>query len=134
MSLADAPPPLLGAFLRRFEQQLVVNGEDHPRAAAGHGRQRGVDVDHRALQDVGGGALDREVDGDALGFAAHLPVAAVQVGHQPAPPEHRLDDAGLARLVEQVVDELRAPREAGEVGVDERLRLLRARRRCPWPA
>ena len=33
----------------------------------GGSRERRVHVDHRALQDVGGGALDRHVDGDALG-------------------------------------------------------------------
>ena len=30
----------VGGFLRRFEQQLVVDGEDHAGAAAGDGRQR----------------------------------------------------------------------------------------------
>ena len=38
--------------LRHLEQQLVVDGEDHPRL--GVRRERGVDVDHRALHDVGG--------------------------------------------------------------------------------
>ena len=96
--------------------------------------QRRVDVDHRALEDVGGAALDRDVDRVALRAGADLAVAAGQIGHQPPPAEHRLHDAGLARGREQVVDEGAHRREAGEIGVDELLRRLLRRRRCPWPA
>ena len=87
----------VGGLLRRLEQQLVVDGEDHARAAAGDGRERGVDVDHRLLQDVGRRALDRHVDGGAFGGGADLAVAVVQIGHQAAPAEHRLHRAGLRR-------------------------------------
>ncbi len=93
-----------------------------PPAIAGSAR---VDVDHRALQDVGGGALNRQVDGDRARRArADLAVAAGQLRHQPAPPEQRLHHAARARLVERAVDEGAHRREAGEVGVDELLRRL----------
>ena len=73
--------------------------------------ERGVDVDHRALHDVGGRALNRQVDGHALGGRAELEVAAVQLRHQPPPPVHRLHDAGRARLFERAVDERADARE-----------------------
>ena len=57
----------LGFAFRRFEEQLVVDGEDHARAQAVR-RQRGVQVDHRALEDVGRRALDRHVHRLALGL------------------------------------------------------------------
>ncbi len=83
-----------------------------------------MDVDHRALEDVGRRALNRQVDRLALGAAANLAVPARQLRHQPPPAEHRLHDAGRARFVERVVDERADRREAGEVGVDEVLRRL----------
>ena len=62
----------------------------------------------------------------ALGAGANLAVAAGQIRHQPPPAEHRLDDAGLARGRQQVVDERADGGEAREVGVDELLRRLLA--------
>ena len=94
--------------------------------ASGMRRERGVDVDHRALHDVGGGALNRQVDRHALGRRADLAVAAGQLRHQPPPSVHRLHDAGGARLLERAIDERADAREAGEVGVDELLRRLLA--------
>ena len=120
--LADDLRDLLGARLRHLEQQLVVDREDHPRI--GLRRERGVDLDHCALHDVGGRALNRQVDRDALRGESNLAVAAVQLGHQPPPPVHRLHDAGRARLLERPVDEGADAREPGEVGVDELLRRL----------
>ena len=65
---------------RRFEEQLVVDREDHPaRPPASVGSAR-VHVDHRLLQDVGGGALNRQVHGHALGGAADLAVLVVDSG------------------------------------------------------
>ena len=58
--------------------------------------------------------------------AADLAVPAGQVGHQAAAAEHRLHDAGLARASSSRPSMKRADRrEAGEVRVDELLRLLR---------
>ena len=42
--------------------------------------ERRVHVDHRALQDVGGGALDRHVHRDALGAGADLALRLVSSG------------------------------------------------------
>ena len=44
-----------------------------------------MDADHRQLHDVGRGALDDRVDGQALAQRAHLPVARSQLGDLPAP-------------------------------------------------
>ena len=95
-----------------------MDGQDHP----GAGRQGGVHVDHRALQDVGRAALDRHVHRDALGRAPELAVAAGDLRHAPAAVEHRGHDAGLARRVERPVEVRADGREPFEVRVDERLR------------
>ena len=39
-----------------------------------------VDADHGQLDQVGGGALQRRVDGGALGESAHVGILAVDVG------------------------------------------------------
>ena len=102
-----------------------MHGENHARPGAGLAarvRERGVDVDHRALENVGRGALDRHVDRGALGRHADLAVAAVQLGHQPPPPEHGFHYSSPPRFLDGRVDVAAHLGEAGEVGVDERLR------------
>ena len=59
---------------RHLEQQLVVDLEQRPRAEAA-GAQPLVEPDHRDLDDVGGGALDRHVDGHPLAGGAQGRVA-----------------------------------------------------------
>ena len=112
-------------LLRRLEQQFVVHGEDHARAAAGDAPAAPRARRSSPLEDVGGGALDRHVDGVALGGRADLAVAAVQT---PAPAGGGRTSSSRrrsrARVVERAVDEGAHAREAGEVGVDELLRLL----------
>src|SRR3546814_8416728 len=49
---------------------LVVHLQQHARAELRF-LQRRRHADHRPLDDVGGGALDRRVDGSALGETAH---------------------------------------------------------------
>ena len=49
------------------------------RARVAQRRERVVQIDHRALEDVGGRALDRHVHGDALGGRAQHAVAAQDV-------------------------------------------------------
>jgi hypothetical protein len=107
----------------RFEQQFVVHREDHPRARV-RGSERRIDVDHRALEDVGRRALDGQVHGDALGGRAICPLRLVSSGTSRRRPNMRLDDAGAARLLERLIDVGAHARKAREVGVDELLRRL----------
>ena len=83
-----------------------------------------MDIDHRLLQDVRRGALDRHVDGFAFGRRSDHAVLARQLRHESSTPRERPDDARGARLGQGSVDELTHRRETGEVGVDERLRVL----------
>jgi hypothetical protein len=73
------------------------------RARAG---QQGVDADHGQLDEVGGGALQRRVDGGALGEPARVGITAGHVRDGPAAPEqgghvtvapHPLDGSGRFR-------------------------------------
>ena len=50
---------------RTFEQQLVVDLQDQAGVETACG-DRAMTADHRDLDDVGGGALDHGVDGEAL--------------------------------------------------------------------
>ncbi len=99
-----------------------MHREDH--AGLRRRRERGVDVDHRALEDVGGRALNRQIDGDALGLRPILKVLASQFVHQPPASVHRLHDTGNTRFFKREIDELAHPREAGEIRIDEFLRGL----------
>ena len=68
--------------------------------------ERRVEVDHRALEDVGGGALDRHVHRDALGRRSHHAVAVVDV-RAPARrrPNSVVTTPGLARVGDGAVEE-----------------------------
>ena len=61
-------------------------------------QQRG-DADHGEFDHVGGGALDGGVDGGALGVAAEVLVAGIEVGEIAAAAAEGFDVAGLAGLV-----------------------------------
>ena len=56
-------------------------------------RQRGGHADHGAADDVGGGALDRRVDGGALGPAAKARNLGIDLADMDAPPEQGFDKA-----------------------------------------
>ena len=86
--------------------------------------QRVVGVDHRDLDDVGGGALDDGVDREPLAEAAHLPVAGADLRDLAAAAEQRRHVAVLLGLRDRVLHELRDGGEALQVAVDELLRLL----------
>ena len=92
-------PPLVGLVARHLEQQFVVDGQDHPRAAAACAPvlERPVDVDHRPLQDVRRGSLDRQVDRHPLGGRrAPARSGLVSSGTRRRLSEQRLHDAGSA--------------------------------------
>ena len=56
-----------------------------------------VDIDHRALDDVGGSALHRRIDGGALGGLAQHAVAGMNIGQVEAATKQGLDIAFLVR-------------------------------------
>ena len=80
-------------------------------------------VDHRALDDVGGGALHRRVDRGALGAGAQALVAGVDVLQVQAAAEHGFDIALLARLLARALHEIAHAGIAREVQRDVVLRL-----------
>ena len=110
---------------RRFENELVVDLEE--KADAGELRgERGVEGEHRLLDEVRGRALERRVHRHALGVRADVVVAVVEARNRADAPEDRLGAARRARFLEDRVEAGPDPREAVEVGRDELLR-LRAR-------
>src|SRR5690349_3649526 len=107
---------------RALEEQLVVDLQDRARPHALRG-ERLVRAHHRDLDDVGGGALDDRVDGQPLAELARLPVAGADLGDLAAAAEQRRDVAVLLGLLDRVLHELRDGGEAGQIAVDELLRL-----------
>ena len=83
-----------------------------------------MDRDHRDLDDVRVRALHAEVDRDALAEAARLAVRGAELGHRPAAAEQARRVPVLRRLRDRPRDERLHLREAREVRVDVRLRLL----------
>src|SRR5271165_973670 len=106
-----------------FEDQFVVDLEQHARLQVALA-QVGVDADHGQLDEVGCGALQRSVNGGALGEAAQVPVLAEHVGERTDASEERGDLKLAARLLEGAVDELAHACVLFEVGVDEALGLF----------
>jgi hypothetical protein len=100
-----------------------VHSQNHARRGEGF-RKRAVDVDHRAFQNVGRGSLNGQVDRDTLGGGADLAIPTRDFRHRPPAAEHRLDDAGLPRVLERLIDVAAHLREAGKVRLDELLRRL----------
>ena len=83
---------------REVEDEFVVDLEQHLRLVRFF-PQQGVDADHGEFDHVGGGALDGGVDGGALGVAAEVLVAGVEVGEIAAAAGEGFDVTGLAGLV-----------------------------------
>ena len=91
---------------------------------AARARAVGVDANHRDLDQVGRGALQRRVDRGALGKTAQVEVLAVDVGDRPHPAEQRRDFLIAARLLQRAVDELAHAAVLLKISVDEVLGLL----------
>ncbi len=83
-----------------------------------------MEVDHGLLDEVGRGALHGGIHGLPLRLHPDLEVLGPEVGQAPQPAEQGAHVAGLPGLRDRVVDEPPHRRIAGEVGHDERLRLL----------
>ena len=88
MFALDQLAQVLHLVRRRFEDEFVVDLEQH-RALESAAHELVVDADHRQLDEVRGGALQRRVHGGALGEAALVGVAAVHVGDGPHAAEQR---------------------------------------------
>ena len=107
-----------GGFIGgNFEEQFVVDLQDHARFELALG-ELAVDGDHGQLDEVGGGALQRRVDGGALGEAALIGIAALDVGNGTDAAEERAHDARLARGFQSLFDERFHAGVAREVAVD----------------
>ena len=110
---------------RCLEDQLIVDLQQHARLQA-LAAQPAQHVEHGQLDQVRGRALDLHVDRLALGLVALL------IPSRPGSPPGRSAAAGpgswsrsrcFAASFQQTRLILQHPRIAGEVGVDERLRL-----------
>src|ERR1700728_263911 len=68
-------------------------------------RAPGIDRDHGALDDVGGGALHRRVDGAALGVLLGLFVAGADIRQVQTPSVDSLDITSVAGALARLVHE-----------------------------
>ncbi len=96
--------------------------QEHPRAETRVG-ERARQADHRALDDVGGGALDRGVDRRALAERPAARLLRLDLRQVDPPAEQRLDVAVLLGEGLLGVHEAFDRRVALEIGVDVALRL-----------
>ena len=101
-----------------FEHELVVDGEEHPRAAAGF-FQRVVELDHRELEHVGRRPLHRGVLRHALPHLADAEVVGRELGDLAPPAEDRGGVATLLRLTHRLGHVGLHVGEALEVGVED---------------
>ena len=84
-----------------------------------------MDADHRDLDDVGGTPLDRRVECHPLGGPSALP-PPVEVGQVAAAAVDRGGVLVATSRVDDVVEVVANPAEAGEVGLHLLLRLVAA--------
>jgi len=85
--------------------------------------QEAVEVDHGDLDEIGRGALDRRVDGGALGELAQRRIGARDLGDVATAVQQGADVPVPAGLLEDPVQEPPDPFVAVEVAVDVLLRL-----------
>ncbi len=78
-----------------------------------------MDVDHRQLDQIGGGALDGGVGRHPLTEATDVRVLGIELGYVAPPAEQRLDIALLSRQLDLAVQVLADRGEAREVVGDE---------------
>ena len=98
-SCTDQAGNIVCRRFRDLEQQLIMHRQDHA-GACGTRRAAGelaVDVDHRALQDVGGCTLNRHIHRDAFGRRPDLAVPAGELRYPALPTEQCHDDTRLSR-------------------------------------
>src|SRR5438132_8595444 len=83
-----------------------------------------MDGDHRLLDDVRVRALHDEVDGQPFAERPRLPARRADLRRRAPPPEQAGRVTVPRRLLDRALDEVLDEREARQVGVDVRLRLL----------
>src|SRR4029450_10916854 len=92
---------------RALEEELVVNLQDEACLKI-RIRECLLAADHRDLDDVRRGSLDRHVDREALALAADLGATGAELGNRTAPAEQRTDVAvrpgELDRLLDVALD------------------------------
>ena len=79
-----------------IEDQFIVHLKQEFATIAGF--QQRIDADHRELDHIGCGALDRRVNGSAFGIATDVLIGRMDVGQHAAAAAERLDIALLAGL------------------------------------
>src|SRR5688500_9242103 len=89
-------------LLRRFEDQLVVDLEEQARSQVSIG-ERLRHARHGGPGDVGGGALDRRVDRDALAGLRVDRAPAEQLGDESLATEQRAHPAVLLRRLDRPI-------------------------------
>src|SRR5581483_1350099 len=114
---ADERGHLVGLFRGDVEEELVVDLEGHAGAEIA-AADLGVDADHGEFDEVGGGALQRCVDGGAFGKAALVGIAGVDVRDGADAAERGAHGLRAASLVKGGFDEGGDAFVAVEVFVD----------------
>src|SRR3989442_7894207 len=113
--------PLLS--LRHLKHELVMHLQQHPNGEPSLA-QGLVDANHRDLDQVRRGPLERRVRGGALPERADIEVPVLELRDVAPPSEQRLHVASLARLGDGAVEPGAHAGETGEILRDELLRLL----------
>ena len=90
-------------FFRRFEQQFVVNLQNHLRFES-LGGKAAVELDHGQLDEIGGGALHGRVHGGAFGKIAQVGLRRIDFRHRPDAAEDRFGVADLAGFGDLLVE------------------------------
>ncbi len=98
--------------------------QQHPHLIEPRLGERRSHPHHRALDDIGAGPLDRRIDCGAFGALAFVLHLGLDPREMRLPPEQGGRVAALANLVRRLGDIAVDTREALEIAVDHRLRLL----------
>src|SRR5262249_49922136 len=107
---------------RRLEEQFVVDLEQHARLEAA-GTKLVIDADHCQLDQIGGGALKRGVDGGAFGEAAGGGGLGGDIGNGAHAAKQSPDPVLSPCLFQHLIDEASHALVLLEIRVDELLGL-----------
>src|SRR6266545_1068585 len=108
---------------RHLKHKLVMDLQDHVGGETPLA-QRAGDADHGDLDEVARRALERRVGRGALAEGADVEVLVLELGDVAAPAEQGLHVPPLARRGDGAIEPGAHAREAGEVLLDEALRVI----------